>query len=625
MAKLWSGLRHRVTLLLAVFAPKPAPGPERARRPHPWEASYPEGIAWDAELPVKPVASILDEAVTAWPDNPCLEFLGKRYTYAEVGELVAKAAKGFQDLGVAKGVRVGLFLPNSPYYVICFHAVLKAGGTVVNFNPLYAEREIARQIEDSGTRIMVTMNLNTLYPKVARRLEDTCLETLVVCDMGGALALPKRALFALFKRREVAAIPSDAAHVKFAKLTANDGIPALADIDPLRDVAVMQYTGGTTGLPKAALLTHANLTANTAQIRIWASAIDQGREKVLAILPLFHVFGMTGVMNLALVSGSEILLLPRFKVAETLAVIDKEKPTVFLAVPTIYSAINEHKALDDYDLSSLKYCISGGAPLASAIKTKFESVTGCTLVEGYGLTEAAPVVTINPFTGAGRANSTGLPLPGTVVEIVALDDPDRVLPLGEKGEICVTGPQVMAGYWQREDETKQALGLGRLRTGDVGYMDEDGYVYLIDRIKDLIITGGFNVYPRMVEEAIYLHPAVAEVAVCGVPDKHRGEVVKAFVKLRDHNGALTAGELRAFLKDKLAPFEVPRKVEFREDIPKTLVGKPLRRQLVEEERQRLAARDAVARDAAARNSAAGAAGNGGTQGSSGQRGGGRAA
>ena len=595
MAKLWAGLKTRATLLLAVFRPRPAePVPDRAPRPHPWEKSYPEGLAWDAEIPITPVPAILDAAVSAWPENPCLEFLGKRYSYAEVGALVAKAAKGFQELGVTKGVRVGLFLPNSAYYVICYYAVLKAGGTVVNFNPLYAEREIARQIADSGTRIMVTMNLNTLYPKVARRLEDTCLEMLVVCGMSRALALPKRALFLLFKRREVAAIPSDAAHVWFKKLIANDGIPALVEIEPERDIAVMQYTGGTTGLPKAALLSHANLSANTAQTRMWADVVSSGPEKVLAILPLFHVFGMTGVMNLALSSGSEILLLPRFKVAETLAVIDKEKPTVLLGVPTIYSAINEHKDLQSYDLSSLGYCISGGAPLPMAIKTKFERITGCALVEGYGLTEAAPVVTINPFEGASKPNSAGLPLPGTLVEVVSLEDPDELLPVGEVGEICVSGPQVMAGFWKRAAETRQALGHGRLRTGDVGYMDADGYLFLIDRIKDLIISGGFNVYPRMVEEAIYLHPAVAEVAVCGVPDKHRGETVKAFVRLRDDNGALTAGELRAFLKDKLAPFEIPRQVEFREDIPKTLVGKPLRRLLVEEERRRQAAASAEA-------------------------------
>ena len=596
MEQLWAGLRHRVTLLLAFFRPAPIARARLAAARHPWEKSYPEGLAWDMAIPIKPVSAILDAAVTAWPDSPCLEFLGTRYSYAEVGELVARAAKGFQELGVTKGVPVGLFLPNSAYYVICYYAVLKAGGTVVNFNPLYAEPEIARQIEDSGARIMVTMNLNTLYTKVARRLEDTCLEKLVVCGMGRALPFTKRALFMLFKQREVAVTPDDDAHIQFSKLIETDGIPAAVAVDPERDVAVMQYTGGTTGSPKAALLTHANITANTAQIRFWASAVGTGQERVLAVLPLFHVFGMTGVMNLALAQGSEILLLPRFKVSETLAAIDKEKPTVFLGVPTIYSAINEHRELDNYDLSSLKFCISGGAPLPLAIKTKFEAVTGCTLVEGYGLTEAGPVVTINPFHGEGPENSAGLPLPGTLVEIVSTEGPERVLPLGESGEICVTGPQVMAGFWNRPEETRDALRGGRLRTGDIGYLDPNGYLYIIDRIKDLIITGGFNVYPRVVEEAIYQHPAVAEVAVCGVPDRHRGEVVKAFVKLAE-DVTLTGTELRGFLKDKLAPFEIPRKVEFRDEIPKTLVGKPLRRQLVAEEKQRLAERDARAAEA----------------------------
>jgi len=603
MAKLWADLKYRATLLLALFRPAPGAPAAHAAAPHPWEKSYPEGLAWDMTIPVTPVSAILDTAVTAWPDSPCLEFLGKRYSYAEIGELVAKAAKGFQALGVSKGMPVGLFLPKSAYYVICYYAILKAGGTVVNFNPLYAEPEIARQIEDSGARIMVTMNLNTLYPKVARRLDDTCLEKLVVCGMGRALPFTKRALFMLFKRREVAATPVDDAHIRFSKLIDNDGIPAAVEIDPERDVAVMQYTGGTTGLPKAALLTHANITANTAQVQSWASVITTGQERVLAVLPLFHVFGMTGVMNLALAQGSEILLLPRFKVTETLTAIDKEKPTVFLGVPTIYSAINEHKELDNYDLSSLKFCISGGAPLPLAIRTKFEAVTGCTLVEGYGLSEAGPVVTINPFTGEGPENSAGLPLPGTLVEIVSTEDPERIMPLGETGEICVTGPQVMAGFWNRPEETEEALRGGRLRTGDIGYLDQDGYLYIVDRIKDLIITGGFNVYPRMVEEAIYQHPAVAEVAVCGVPDRHRGEVVKAFVKLTE-GVALTGTELRGFLKDKLAPFEIPRKVEFREDIPKTLVGKPLRRQLVEEEKQRQALKETQAAEARLANGAA---------------------
>ena len=591
MNRFWTEAKRGLAELLARFRPRLAPAPEApapSERPYPWEAAYPEGVTWDAEIAAVPAGDILDRAVVAWPERPCLEFLGKRYTYAEVGSLVARAAKGLQAAGVGKGVRVGLFLPNSAYYVVAFYAVLKAGGTVVNFNPLYAEREIARQIRDSGTRLMITMNLNTLYPKVARQLEAGALERIVICSMGGALSFPKRALFALFKRREVSAIPSDAAHIKFGKLIANDGRPEPVAIDPARDLAVLQYTGGTTGHPKGAMLTHANLSANVEQTRLWARDFRPGEEKVLAVLPLFHVFGMTGVMNLALHSGAEILLLPRFKTAETLAVIDREKPTVFMGVPTIYSAINEHKGLDDYDLSSLRYCISGGAALPQAVKSRFEALTGCTLVEGYGLTEAAPVCTINPTEGPDKPGSAGLPLPRTVIQIRALDDPDRIVLAGEAGEVCVRGPQVMQGYWHRDDETRSVLADGWLRTGDVGYLDEDGYLFLIDRIKDLIISGGFNVYPRMVEEAILLHPAVAEAAVCGVPDRHRGEVVKAFVRLRD-GMTLTGGALREFLQDKLAPFEIPRKVEFRESIPRTLVGKPLRRVLVEQEKRRLGA------------------------------------
>ena len=588
MAKLLGGLRNGLLVLFGFFRPgsaREAPERQSTPPPRPWERSYPDGLSWDADIPIKPLFAILDEAVTKWPGHPCLEFLGKRYTYAEVGALVARAAKGFQELGVGKGVRVGLFLPNSAYYVICYHAVIKAGGTVVNFNPLYAEREIARQIKDSGTKIMVTMNLNTLYPKVSRCLDDGGLEKMVVCGMGQALSFTRMALFMLFKRREVSAIPTDAAHVHFSKLIANDGIPAVVDIDPRRDIAVLQYTGGTTGLPKGAMLTHANLYANTVQTGLWAIDLEPGCEKVLAVLPLFHVFGMTAVMNLGLYCGSELLLLPRFKLSEALGVIAREKPTVLMGVPTIYSAINDSKERENFDLSSLKYCVSGGAPLPPAIKKKFEEVTGCDLVEGYGLSEAGPVCTINPITGLNKAGSAGLPLPGTLVEVVSLDNPTDVLPIGETGEIVVSGPQIMAGYWNQEQETLGVLSGGRLRTGDVGRIDEDGYIYIVDRIKDLIISGGFNVYPRMVEEAILMHPAVEEAAVCGVPDKHRGEVVKAFVKTREVGG-LTSVQLRQFLKDKLAPFEIPRRVEFRDSIPKTLVGKPLRRELVAQEQWR---------------------------------------
>ncbi|MGI9449678.1 MAG: long-chain-fatty-acid--CoA ligase [Geminicoccaceae bacterium] len=554
-------------------------------RPYPWESHYPDGITWEENLAALPLFALLDEAVQTYGDHPCLDFLGRKSTYHDIGQMVDRAAKGLQDLGVTKGMRVGLFLPNCPYYVVAFFAILKAGGTVVNFNPLYAEREIARQIDDSETKIMVTLNIRGMYPKAAARLADTCLEKIVVGSMGGLLPWRERTLFALLRRKEIADVAHDEHHITFKKLTANDGKFEPVAIDPRIDIAVQQYTGGTTGLPKGAELSHAALYANTQQVRMWATEAEPGQEKVVGVLPLFHVFGMTAVMNSSLASGFEIMLLPRFRLDQLLKLIDQQKPTVMLGVPTMYSAINGSKLLADYDLSSLKFCISGGAPLPSQVQRSFERLTGCTLVEGYGLTEAGPVCTINPFHSP-RQGSVGLPLAGTLIEITALDDPDRRLPIGQRGEICITGPQVMQGYAQREAETAEALHGGRLHTGDVGFIDTDGYVYLIDRIKDLILCGGFNVYPRMVEEAIELHDAVEEVTVCGIPDAHRGEIVKAYVKLWAGK-TLTSGRLRAFLKDKLAPFEQPRQIEFRDELPRTLIGKPSRHALIVEEMRRL--------------------------------------
>jgi len=554
-------------------------------QPYPWEATYPDGVDWHAEIPTAPVQRILDEAVEKWPLRPCLTFMGKQFTYAQVGRMVARAAKGFQDIGVKKGVKVGLFLPNSPYYVICYYAILKAGGTVVNFNPLYAEREIARQVEDSDTRIMVTLQLTATYPKLAGLFESTALEKVVVCPMGGVLPLVARTFFTLFRRKEIAKIPDDGRHIEFDDLIDNKGGYVVQPVEAESDIAVLQYTGGTTGLPKGAMLTHANIYANAVQTRMWAVNAQPGAEKFLGVLPLFHVFGMTGVMNVGLFLGAEIILVPRFKLAEVLNIIDKEKPSVFLGVPMIYSAINEFDELDKYDLSSLNDCISGGAPLPVEVKLTFEKLTGCVLVEGYGLSEASPVCTINPFEGVNKPGSIGMPVPGTVIEITSLDDPDALLPVGKRGEICVTGPQVMAGYWNRPDETEEAFRGGRLHTGDVGYIDEEGYVFLIDRIKDLILNAGFNVYPRMVEEAIYLHPEVEETVVCGVPDKQRGELVKAYIKRRA-GSTLKAGEMKRFLKDKLTPYALPRRIEFRDDLPKTFIGKHSRRELVAEEVRR---------------------------------------
>ncbi|MBK3734384.1 AMP-binding protein [Azospirillum brasilense] len=550
-----------------------------------WTLGYPPDVDWNAPIPVKPLTALLEDAAARFAERPFLDFMGKRSTYAEVARMVDRAARGFQAIGVGKGVRVGLFLPNTPYYVICYFAILKAGGTVVNFNPLYAERELHHQITDSGVELMVTLDLKVLYGKMARMLAESGLKRLVICPMADILPFPKNWLFPIVKRAELARIPADDRHLSFRRLVANDGAPKPVAIDPAEDVAVLQYTGGTTGVPKGAMLTHANLYANTEQCSLWFVGARQGEERMLGVLPFFHVFAMTVVMNFSIRIGAEIVMLPRFELDQVMETIHARKPTLFPAVPTIYTAINHHRHLEKYDLSSIRYCLSGGAPLPVEVKEAFERNTGCVLVEGYGLSESSPVATANPVTGLNKAGSIGLPLPGTLIEIVSLEEPRRVLPVGEKGEVCIRGPQVMKGYWNKPSETALTLVDGRLHTGDVGYMDEDGYTHIVDRIKDMILCSGFNVYPRNVEEAIYLHPAVAECVVAGLPDEYRGQTVKAYIRV-DDGKALTREELIDFLKDKLSPIEMPKAVEFRGELPKTMIGKLSRKALLDEEEAR---------------------------------------
>jgi long-chain acyl-CoA synthetase len=584
---LFARIRTAVAAAVAKLRGGSAPPAPAAPPRYPWEESYPPGIDWRADIPVAPVTDLLDSAVAEFPDKPCLEFMGKRYDYKTVGDRVNRIAKGLQDMGIGPGDSVGLLLPNCPYYVLFYYAALRIGATVVNYNPLYAKPEIARQIIDSKTRVMVTLNLKTLYPKIADRLQDSPLERIVICRMREILPFPSSLFFAFARRKEVAAIPSDERHISYERMIDNKGDVVPAKIDPAEDIAVLQYTGGTTGTPKGAMLTHANVYANAIQTGLWAVTAKRGEERFLGVLPLFHVFGMTGVMNTCLHYAGELILLPRFNTAEVLETIDESKPTVFCGVPTMFSAINGHDDLDKYDLSSLELCISGGAPLPTQIKEKFEALTGCTLVEGYGLTESSPVCTVNPFQGAHKSGSVGLPLPGTMIEIVDRNDPDKLLGPGDHGEICISGPQVMAGYLNKPGENADTLRGVRLRTGDVGYLDDDGYLFIIDRIKDLILSGGFNVYPRMVEEAICEHEAVEEAVVCGVPHAHRGEIVKAYVKLKP-GAALSNAELRAFMKERVASFEVPSRIEFRDSLPKTLIGKPSRKALVAEEKRKAA-------------------------------------
>ncbi len=546
-----------------------------------------------AGIPETPVFSFIDDAAARFAARRCIDFLGRRYSYSEIGDQVNHAANGFRKLGVSKGVKVGLCLPNTPYFVICYYAILKAGGTVVNYNPLYVGHELAQQVEDSETDIMVTIDLRPIYSKIAGLLTATRLRSIVICPMSDILPVVSGLMFALFKRSEVAEIPEDSRHVMFADLVDNDGTLPPTDISPRRDLAVLQYTGGTTGTPKGAMLTHANLAANTYQVRCWVRGLEEGGERILAVLPLFHVFGMTLVMNLGIYSGAELVLMPRFDLAEVLKTIGRRRITILMGVPTIFTAINSCEELDAYDLSSLKYCISGGAPLPAVVKETFERLAGCTLVEGYGLSECSPVVTCGPLDGCGKDGSAGMPMPGTVVEIRAVDSDREVLPTGEKGEVCIVGPQVMAGYWNKPDETARTLIDGRLHTGDVGYLDEDGYLFLVDRIKDLILCSGYNVYPRVIEEAILRHDAVLETTVIGVPDDYRGETPKAFVRLKDGK-SLTEDALKSFLGDKLSPIEMPQFIEFRDELPKTAIGKRSKKELAAaEEAQRIANHGAV--------------------------------
>lgn len=533
-----------------------------------------------------PVPDLLATSVAEHGARPALNFMGRRWTYAELGQLVDRAAAGLQQRGVGKGSKVGLCLPNTPYSVIFYFAILKTGATLVNFSPLYVERELRHQIADSGTTTMVVPDLKVIHSRVAAVASESGLRTIIVCPMRGILPFVKGWLFQLFKRKDQAVFSEgDGVHLRMETLMRGAGAPTPVFIDAKVDVAVLQYTGGTTGVPKGAMLTHANLTANAYQVIGHVKCLRAAEERVLGVLPLFHVFAMTNVMNIPVALGCEIILVPRFHLQDLLATIAKEKATIFPGVPTLYTAINNAPGLDPKGLSSLKLCISGGAPLPGEVRQRFEELSGCKLVEGYGLSETAPVLTANPPMGIIKDGSVGLPVPQTVIEIRDLADPHRVLGTGERGEVCARGPQVMQGYWRRPQETRDAFVDGAFRTGDVGYVDEDGYLYLVDRIKDVILCGGYNVYPRMIEEALYLHPAVAEAVVIGVDDKYRGQAPKAFVTLREGESA-TPEQLLAFLTKQVSKIEMPKAVEIREQLPKTLVGKLSKKELVDEERKK---------------------------------------
>ena len=557
-----------------------APRGEESAPERPWLKSYPKDVDWDMDLEPVLLTSLLDRAVAAFGPLPSIYFMGKRLSFAELGRLSDRAAKGLQALGVREGVKVGLLMPNCPTFVVFYNAILKAGGTIVNFNPLYSQEELEAQARDSDTKLMVTLDLAVTFDKVEDLLASGALDKAVVAKFSDLLPTLKAIGMKLKRGPKVRRIASSRQKHKMVAerdVLANDGDyrkPAIGT----DAIAVLQYTGGTTGTPKGAMLTHANLSINVKQLMAWRGQAMEAGDGIIGILPLFHVFAMTTVMNFGIGQGMEMILLPRLDLIETLKLIHKLKPKMMPGVPTLFNALMQHPRIKDFDLTSLEFCVSGGAGLPIEVKRGFESMSGCILTEGYGLSETSPVAACNPQDRPPRAGSIGMPLPGTDFSIRSLEDPTVEVERGEAGEICIAGPQVMAGYWNKPEETENVF-VGRfLRTGDVGYMDDEGFIYIVDRIKDMINCSGFKVYPRRIEDVLYEHPAVEEVTVIGIPDAYRGEVPKAFIKLKEGVPASKA-EMIEFLRPRLSKIEVPTEIEFRDSLPKTLVGKHSKKEL----------------------------------------------
>jgi long-chain acyl-CoA synthetase len=529
------------------------------------------------EPPRGSAADILKDAARQFGRRPALNFMGRRTSYAELDRLVERAAAGLQKLGIVRGTRVALCLPNTPFYVVMYHAILRAGGTIVNVNPLYTSREIAAQMFETKTSIIVSIDLAMIQDKIKPLADEGLFKRVIVCRMAAALPPVKAAAFRLLKRAELAHVPAGAPYVELAALLRGPASPGPVTIDPATDIAVLQSTGGTTGM-----LTHANITANLAQVRATMGETKMGEERILAVLPFFHVFAMTAVMNFGLSIGAELLLLPRPDVGAMMRLIAQRRPSVIAGVPTLFTALATAAEADrQADLSCVRHCISGGAPLPHEVLARFAKLCPAPIMEGYGLSETSPVVAFNRV-GAARAGSVGQAIPGTSIEIREAAPPYAVLPQGARGEICVRGPQVMRGYFNRPEETGRTMVEGALRTGDLGYLDEDGYLFIVDRLKDLIICGGYNVYPRTIEEVAYQHPAVQDAIAIGVPDKYRGQSPKLFVTLRPGQ-AVSEAEMLSYLEANLNRIEVPRSVEIRETLPRTLVGKLSKKELVAEE------------------------------------------
>ncbi|MCL5984392.1 MAG: long-chain fatty acid--CoA ligase [Candidatus Thermoplasmatota archaeon] len=552
-----------------------------------WQKSYPKGVPDDIEIPEESVPGMLRRTASKYPGTDAVIFaltptVARRWTYRQLWKDIVAFSRGLAALGFKRRDRIALYFPNCPQYLVAYYGALRLGLTVVQVSPLYVGDDLVFPITDSGAKGVVTIdvlshNLESVWP----RLEKQGLKV-VVSRFKDAAPFLVGALFldgALRKKGLDPSPPTKFDFVPFKSLLRRNPTFAPVKIRPDRDVAVFQYTGGTTGKPKAAMLTHRNLVANALQLRAWDVDSKEGAERVLSVIPFFHVYGMTVAMNYPLFFGGTLIINPEKPSPETvIPLIDRYKPTQFPGVPALYNAINNHPHAKEIDMSSIRACLSGSAPLTVEITKKFEQLTHGRLIEGYGLSEASPVTHANPLKGDRKIGSIGFPVPNPDMSGGSLEDPKKDLGVEEAGELAVRGPQVMAGYWNQPDETQMVLKDGWLYTGDIAKVDKDGYTYIVDRKKDIILVGGFNVYPREVEEVLYTHPDILEAAVIGVPDDKLGEIVKAFVVAKPGTKPQEV-DIIDFVRSHIAHFKAPRSVEFVDTLPKTLVGKVLRREL----------------------------------------------
>jgi long-chain acyl-CoA synthetase len=540
----------------------------------PARTAYHHPVPLDTLFEPATLPTLLERTLAANPQAPFLHFLGRTYTYRHIFEQAQAFALGLADLGIAKGDRVGLFLPNVPIYAAAYYGAMMAGAVVVNFSPLYSVEELSWQVGDSGTRVLVTLDVPELYRTAKKVLDGSALETLVVGSLAEQLPWYKGLALKLLKRSQIAEVAYGPSVKSWADMTPA-GTPPVVDITPA-DLALLQYTGGTTGRPKGAMLGHDQLSVNAQQVAALNPFGNPTGEVFMGALPFFHVFANTALLNHAMVTGASIAMVPRFETRQVLETIQRYRCTGFPGVPTMFQAMLDHPDLANTDLSSLKVCISGGAPMPGPVHLRFEETTGVRVCEGYGLTESAGVVSANPYDGTRKRGTIGQLVPGTQVVLLDKEDPSRLAPAGEPGELAVHGPQIMRGYWNRPETDADTFvtieGKRYLRTGDVARVDEDGFLEIVDRIKDMIAVGGFKVFPSVVEDVILEHPAVKEALVIGVPEEYRGEVPRAYVTLAE--GASATGEaLAEWLNARIGKHERVDQVVIRESLPKTMIGK----------------------------------------------------